>query len=185
LTEAQGVKREGFLTLSPWPRLEGLQDEKAEAEIGWLVDLVSAVRSVRSEMNVPAAAQVPLVLAAGQATEARAGRWGEALRRLARLSEITFAAKPPAGSVQLLVRGEIAAMPLKGVVDLAAERARLEKELKKVADDIDRVDKKLGNADFMARAPEEVVDEQREKLAEAEDRRAKINEALERLKGAA
>jgi valyl-tRNA synthetase len=107
------------------------------------------------------------------------------LRRLARLSEITFAAKPPAGSVQLLVRGEIAAMPLKGVVDLAAERARLEKELKKVADDIDRVDKKLGNADFMARAPEEVVDEQREKLAEAEDRRAKINEALERLKGAA
>jgi valyl-tRNA synthetase len=74
---------------------------------------------------------------------------------------------------------------LKGVVDLAAERTRLEKELKKVADDIDRVDKKLTNADFMARAPEEVVDEQREKRAEAEDRRVKINEALERLNGAA
>ena len=70
-------------------------------------------------------------------------------------------------------------------MDLAAERARLEKELKKVADDIDRVDKKLGNADFMARAPEEVVDGEREKRAEAEDRRAKISEALERLKGAA
>jgi len=185
LTSEQGAKREGLLTLAPWPRLEGLENEKAEAEIGWLVDLVSAVRSVRSEMNVPAAAQVPLVLVAGKEAEARAGRWGEALRRLARLSEISFAAKPPAGSVQLLVRGEVAAMPLKGVVDLAAERARLEKELKKVADDIDRVDKKLDNADFMARAPEEVVDEQREKRAEAESRRARIQEALERLKGAA
>jgi valyl-tRNA synthetase len=185
LTAEQGENREGLLTLAPWPRLEGLENEKAEAEIGWLIDLVSAVRSVRSEMNVPASAQVPLVLVAGKQTEARAGRWDEALRRLARLSEITFAAKPPAGSVQLLVRGEIAAMPLKGVVDLAAERVRLEKELNKVADDINRVDKKFGNADFMARAPEEVVDEQREKRAEAEDRQAKIKEALERLKGAA
>jgi valyl-tRNA synthetase len=185
LTATQGAKREGLLALASWPRLEGLENEKAEAEIGWLVDLVSAVRSVRSEMNVPAAAQVPLVLVAGKEAEARAGRWDEALRRLARLSEIAFVAKPPAGSVQLLIRGEVAAMPLKGVVDLAAERARLEKELKKVADDIDRVDKKLGNADFMARAPEEVVDEQREKRAEAEDRHAKIVEALERLKGAA
>ncbi len=185
LTSEQGAKREGLLTLAPWPRLEGLENEKAEAEIGWLIDLVSAVRSVRSEMNVPASAQMPLVLVTGKETEARAGRWDEALRRLARLSEITFAAKPPAGSVQLLVRGEVAAMPLKGVVDLAAERVRLEKELKKVADDIDRVDKKLGNADFMARAPEEVVDEQREKRAEAEDRQAKIKEALERLKSAA
>jgi len=185
LTEAQGEKRKSLLALAIWPRLEGLEDEKAEAEIGWLVDLVSAVRSVRSEMNVPTAAQVPLVFVAGKEAEARAGRWDEALRRLARLSEISFAAKPPAGSVQLLVRGEVAAMPLKGVVDLAAERARLEKELKKVADDIDRVDKKLENADFMARAPEEVVDEQREKRAEAESRRAKIHEALERLKGAA
>jgi valyl-tRNA synthetase len=86
--------------------------------------------------------------------------------------------------VQLLVRGEVAAMPLKGVVDLAAERVRLEKELKKFADDIDRVDKKFTNADFMARAPEEVVDEQREKRAEAEDRQRKIKEALERLRDA-
>ena len=184
LTAEQGAKREGLLALASWPRLEGLENEKAEAEIGWLVDLVSAVRSVRSEMNVPASAQVPLVLVAGKEAEARAGRWDEALRRLARLSEITFAAKPPAGSVQLLVRGEVVAMPLKGVVDLAAERARLEKELKKFADDIDRIDKKLGNADFMVRAPEEVVDEQREKRAEAEDRQGKIKEALERLRDA-
>jgi len=185
VTGETGPKRETLLALAPWPKLEGLENEKAEAEIGWLVDLVSAVRSVRAEMNVPAAQQVPLILVASKETREKAERWDDALKRLARLSDISFAAKPPAGSVQLLVRGEVAAMPLKGVVDFAAERARLDKELKKIVDDIDRIDKKLGNDDFMARAPEEVVDEQRERREEAEERRGKIKEALERLKGAA
>jgi valyl-tRNA synthetase len=185
VTGQVGPKRKTLLALAEWPKLEGLKNEKAEAEIGWLVDLVSAVRSVRAEMNVPAAQQVPLILVASKDTQEKAGRWDDALKRLARLSDISFADKPPAGSVQLLVRGEVAAMPLKGVVDLAAERTRLDKELKKIVDDIDRIDKKLGNADFMARAPDEVVDEQKEKREEAESRRAKINEALERLKGAA
>jgi valyl-tRNA synthetase len=87
--------------------------------------------------------------------------------------------------VQLLVRGEVAALPLKGVIDLAAERARLEKEIAKVDADIRRVDAKLGNANFLANAPEEVVEGEREKREEAETRRRKITEALERLKGAA
>ena len=87
--------------------------------------------------------------------------------------------------MQLLVRGEVAALPLKGVIDLDAERARLQKEMTRVEADIKRVDAKLGNADFMARAPEEVVEGEREKREEAEGRRAKILEALERLKGAA
>jgi valyl-tRNA synthetase len=86
--------------------------------------------------------------------------------------------------VQLLVRGETAALPLKGVIDLAAERARLAKELGKVEADIKRVDAKLGNADFLARAPEEVVEGEREKREEALARKQKIGEALERLKGA-
>jgi len=64
---------------------------KAEADIGWLVELISAVRSVRSEMNVPAAQQVPLVLVASKETRDRTGRWSDALKRLARLSEISFA----------------------------------------------------------------------------------------------
>jgi valyl-tRNA synthetase len=185
VTGEVGPKRETMLVLAPWPVHEGLADDKAEAEIGWIVDLVSAVRSVRSEMNVPAGAQIPLALVAGKDTRERAGRWNDALKRLARLSEISFVETPPSGSVQLLVRGEIAALPLAGVIDLAAERARLEKELGKIADDISRIDKKLGNADFMARAPEEVVEEQRERREEAEGRQAKVREALERLKGAA
>jgi valyl-tRNA synthetase len=185
LTGEIGPKRESLLALSQWPKLEGLENAKAEAEIGWLVDLVSAVRSVRAEMNVPAGQQVPLVLIVAKETRERAGRWEDALKRLARLSEISFAEKPPAGSVQLLVRGEIAAMPLKGVVDLAAERARLNKELAKVDADIKRVDQKLGNPKFVANANEDVVEGEREKREEALGRRAKILEAVERLKGAA
>jgi valyl-tRNA synthetase len=166
------------------PFEEQFSDPAAEAEIGWLVDLVTAVRSVRSEMNIPPATLIPLVLAGASAdNKARAGRWTDVIKRLARISEISFADAAPGGSVQLLVRGEVAAIPLKGVIDLAAEKARLDKELAKADGDIKRVDAKLGNADFMARAPEDVVEEQREKRDEAVDRRDKIVEALERLKG--
>jgi valyl-tRNA synthetase len=179
-------KRSAVLALTPWPVLEGLDDPAAEAEIGWVVDLVTAVRSVRAEMNVPPATQIPLQLAAASAaTKERAARWQDFVQRLARLSDIVFVDVPPQGAVQLLVRGEIAALPLKGVIDLAAERARLEKEIAKVDADIKRVDAKLANADFLARAPEEVVESEREKREEAAARRAKIVEALERLKGAA
>jgi valyl-tRNA synthetase len=180
------AKRASLLTLAQWPAPEGLQDEEAEAEIGWVVDLVTAVRSLRSEMNVAPATLIPLALVGASAeTQARAQRWTDVVKRLARLSEIAFAPAMPQGAVQLLVRGEVAALPLKGVIDLAAEKSRLEKELAKADADIKRVDAKLGNADFMARAPEEVVEEQRERREEAEGRRAKTLEALERLKSAA
>jgi valyl-tRNA synthetase len=178
-----GMTRESLLALSPWPRFV-FSDENAEAEIGWVIDLITAVRSVRAEMNITA--QIPLVLAAASAeSEARATRWAEFIKRLARVSEISSAAAAPAGSVQLVVRGEMAALPLKGVIDLAAERARLAKEMQKADADIARVDAKLGNANFVARAPEEVVEEEKEKREEALARKAKIAEALERLKGAA
>ncbi|KQW23095.1 valine--tRNA ligase [Afipia sp. Root123D2] len=166
------------------PFEEQFSDPAAEAEIGWLVDLVTAVRSVRSEMNIPPATLVPLVLAGTSGdSQARAGRWIDVVKRLARVSDVSFANVAPGGSVQLLVRGEVAAIPLKGVIDLAAEKTRLDKELARADGDIKRVDAKLGNADFMARAPEDVVDEQREKRDEAIGRRDKILEALERLKG--
>ncbi len=165
------------------PVTETFSDPAAEAEIGWLIDLVTAIRSVRSEMNIPPATLFPLTLVnAPPETRERAWRWSDVIKRLARVADISFADAPPQGSLQLLVRGEIAAIPLKGVVDLAAERARLDKEIAKADADIKRVDAKLGNADFVARAPEEVIDEQREKRDEAEARRAKLLEALDRLK---
>ena len=181
-----GPAREELLILSSWPEHDRLEDAAAEAEIGWVVDLITAIRSVRAEMNVPPASHLPLLLAASSdETRRRAERWETFIKRLARVSNIGFAEAPPAGAVQLLVRGEVVALPLKGVVDLAAERGRLEKEMAKVAGDIARIDAKLGNADFLKRAPEEVVEGEREKREEAETRRAKIIEALDRLKGAA
>ena len=83
--------------------------------------------------------------------------------------------------MQLIVRGEVAALPLEGVVDLEAEVARLDKERAKLAGDIDKIDVKLANADFLARAPEEIVDEQRERRDAAQARKRKIEEALARL----
>ena len=180
-----GPKREQILALSPWPDLTGLVDEAAEAEIGWVVDLVTEIRSARSETNVPAGAQIPLVLVASSAdVRARAERWGDIVRRLARLSEIAFADAAPKSSVQLIVRGEVAALPLEGIVDLAAETTRLQKEIQKLDGEIAKIDAKLGNADFLKRAPEEVVEEQRERKEEAEERKRKIGEALARLNAA-
>ena len=176
-------KHDALLAFDKWPSLQGLADDKAEAEIGWVIDLVTAIRSVRAEMNITAA--IPVVLAGASAeSKARAERWAEFIKRLARVSDISSAATAPKGSVQLVVRGEVAALPLKGVIDLAAERARLAKEMQKADADIARVDAKLNNPNFMARAPEEVVEEEQEKREEALARKIKIAEALDRLKDA-
>jgi valyl-tRNA synthetase len=162
---------------------DDFSDPAAEAEIGWVVDLVTAIRSVRSEMNIPPATLIPLVLSGASAeTQARAQRWNDTVKRLARLAEISFADRPPEGAVQLLVRGEVVALPLKGVIDLSAEKARLEKEIVKADADIKRVDAKLGNEKFVANAPEEIVEEEKEKREAAVERKAKLQEALERLK---
>ena len=159
-------------------------DEAAESEIGWLVDLVTAVRSLRAEMNIAPSTLTPLVLVGAAAeTQARAQRWSDVIKRLARLGDISFADKTPEGTVQLIVRGEVAGLPLKGLIDVAAEQARLEKELAKAEADIKRADAKLSNEKFVANAAEEVVEEEREKRAAAEARKAKVLEALERLKG--
>jgi valyl-tRNA synthetase len=183
VTAEQGPTRINLLALSDWPKLEGLADDKAEGEIGWVIDLVTAIRSARAEMNITAA--IPLVLSgASTETRARAARWAEFVKRLARVSEISSAPAAPPGSVQLIVRGEVAALPLKGVIDFAAERARLSKEMQKADADIARSDAKLNNPKFMERAAEEVVEEEKEKREEAVARKAKIAEALERLKGA-
>jgi valyl-tRNA synthetase len=161
-------------------------DPAAEAEIGWVVDLVTAIRSLRAEMNIPPATLIPLVLV-GDVAQARqrAMHWNDVIKRMARLADISFAERAPEGSVQLLVRGDVAALPLKGVIDLSAEKARLDKELARADADIRRVDAKLANEKFIANAPEEIVDEEREKREAAVARKTKILEALDRLKSAA
>ncbi len=175
----------GIIVL-PSPSTQEFSDPAAEAEIGWVVDLVTAIRSLRAEMNIPPATLMPLMLVDASAeAQQRAERWSDIIKRLARLADVSFTKRPPDGAMQLLVRGEIAALPLKGVIDLAAEKARLDKEMAKVEADIRRVDAKLANEKFIANAPEEIVEEEKEKREEAVARKAKILEALERLRSAA
>jgi valyl-tRNA synthetase len=177
-------KRDPLLTLSQWPSLEDIGDPGAEAEIGWVIDLITSIRSVRAEMNVNVA--LPLVMIrVGDHVWERAQRWSEFIKRMAKISSVTRVPIPKPGTLQLVVRGEIAGLELAGLVDLAAERARLAKEMAKCDADIARVDAKLGNPNFVARAPEEVVEEEKEKREEAQLRKAKIAEALQRLEGAA
>jgi valyl-tRNA synthetase len=182
--KGEAIPERGMLALAPWPDLAGLADAEAEAEVGFVVDLVSEVRSARSETSVPAAAQVPLVLVgASEAVRARVAAWRDTLVRLARLSEISFADSAPKNSVQLLVRGSVAALPLEGIVDLAAEVSRLQKEAVKAEGEIRKIEAKLGNADFVARAPEEIVEENRERRDAEIERLGKLREALARLEG--
>jgi valyl-tRNA synthetase len=184
VTAEKGPVRDNLLALTAWPGQGALADEDAESEIGWVIDLIATIRSLKAEMNIMGT-EIPLVLAGvSAATEARAGRWADVIKRMARLSSLSSAPSPPPGSVQLVVRGEIAALPLKDVIDFDAERARLDKELARIEAEIARIDGKLANADFVKRAPEEVVEVERERREEAHARRRKILEALERLKGA-
>jgi len=174
-----------MLALAAWPGQQPYFMD-AHEEVGWLIDLVSAVRSVRTEMNVPAASLIQIEFVnPSETTRKRAELWDSAFNRLARISGSVFSNKVQPGSIQIIVGGEVVALQLQGVIDLAAERARLTKEMAKCDADIARVDQKLGNADFLKRAPEEIVEGEREKREEAQARKTKIAEALERLQGAA
>ncbi len=173
------------LALTRWPE-PAFTDLAADAEINGLVELVGAIRSVRSEMNVPPAAKTQLVLVGEDAgLTARLARHAAAIERLARIEGMTNAERPPLGSAQVVVGGATFALPLAGVVDFSAEEARLEKEIARVAGEIGRIDKKLANAKFVARAPEEVVEAEREKRAAYAADSERLAAALKRVKDAA
>ena len=172
--------RDGPLIGSFWPEYpDSLADPAAADEMGWVVRLISAIRAVRSEMNVPAAAKIPMLLkGAGEATADRLETHNGIITRLARLDSAgTTDGEAPKGAVQEVIDEATILLPLEGVVDFAQERARLEKEAAKIEADIAKLDKKLGNQQFLAKAPEEVVEEQRE-------RKADLERALERLRAA-
>ena len=170
-----------LLALSAWPT-PSFEDAAAAGEINWLIDLITAVRSVRSEMNVPAAAMVSLsVSGAVFATAARLQTYDALIRRLARVETINLAHAPEKGAVQIVLGEATLSMPLAGVIDIAAERARLAREVEKAAREIARIEAKLGNEQFMAKAKEVVIEEQRERLVEATQLRARTEAALTRL----
>ncbi|MBD3832189.1 MAG: valine--tRNA ligase [Brevundimonas sp.] len=179
----EGPARESLLIGAEWPVLpDTFVDASAEAEIGWLVDLVGEIRALRAEMNVPPSAKPPLAFVAPDAVTAeRIARHRDLLLTLGRVSEITSVEAAPAGAVTFVSGSTTAALSLAGIIDLTAERARLEKEIAVFESDIGHVNKKLGNPNFVSRAAPEVVDEQRAKLAEAEEGKVKLQAALARL----
>ena len=176
-----GIVRAAMLVTTEWPRGGSTTSEAAD-EIDWLVSLITEIRSVRAEMNVPAGAQIPLVLVgAGDVTKVRAKTHEAAILRLARISSIAHADVAPKASAQIVLGETTACLPLEGVIDVAAERNRLSKELEKASQEIGRIDKMFSNPQFMAKAKEEVIEENREKRDEYVARKAKVEEALARL----
>jgi valyl-tRNA synthetase len=171
----------GMLIGQPWPAPVAM-DAAADAEMNWLVTLISDIRSARSELNVPAGAKLKMqVVGANAGTQQRLDTHRAAIERLARVEGIETAAAAPKASLQIVLGEATYALPVGDVIDLKAEGARLAKEIKKLEDEIGKIDAKLGNANFVSRAPEEVVEEQRERRAQAEQTRARLSAALKRL----
>jgi valyl-tRNA synthetase len=185
LWEKMSDNRAGRLIGARWPSHESaLAAPEAEAEMDWVVRLISAIRSVRAEMNVPPAAKLALKLkGASAATKARLETHKPLILTLARLdSAEADDAQAPKGSVQVVVDEATAILPLAGHIDVAKEVARLEKEIAKLADDIGKTEKKLSNPAFVEKADPDVVAEARERMAELAVAKGKLAEALERLK---
>jgi len=175
--------RTTLLIEAEWPDLSALTvNVDARAEMNWVIELVQGVRSIRSEMNVPPSAKIALVLKDANAeTKLRLDRHQDVIATLARLSSATVANAIPPGSAQFVIGEAAAALPLGDVIDFAKERARLEKELKKAHDEIARFDAKLANQQFVSRAPEDVLQEQRDKRADAAALALRLKEAIGRL----
>jgi valyl-tRNA synthetase len=157
--------------------------EAAREELDWVVRLIGLVRSVRTEMNVPPSTPAPVLLRdAAPETMARAERWIEAIRRLARASEVrALDGALPKGSAQAVLDEATVVLPLEGLIDLAAEQKRLTGARDKAAAEARKVAQKLANADFVRRAPEDVVEENRERLAGYQAEVARLEAALGRI----
>jgi valyl-tRNA synthetase len=167
--------------VAPWPELAALPDNQhARDEMRWVVDLVSGVRSIRAEMNVPPAARIALLLVGAEPGN-RLERNRDAILTLGRLLQIAHADAVPRGAAQFVVGDTLAALPLGDVIDFAKERMRLAKELAKAESEIAKFDAKLNNPDFVARAPEDVIEEQKEKREDALALAARLKEAVARL----
>jgi valyl-tRNA synthetase len=180
--------REGGLITARWPEFpDTLADPQIEAEMDWVIRCVSAIRAVRSEMNVPPAAKIPLMVGnAGEVTSASLETHGDVISVMARLDSITRGDthddEVPKGALQIVLDEATLILPLAGIIDVAAEQARLQKEIAHQKDEISRFDKKLANEKFIAKAPPEVVAEQREKREAALGELDKLGQALERLR---
>jgi valyl-tRNA synthetase len=179
-----GYGEPGSLIRTAWPLPIPVPDAaQARVELDWVVRLIGQVRSVRNEMNVPPSKPSPVLLQGAPAEMlGRVERWIEAIRRLARASEVLpLTGDVPKGSAQAVLEETTIVLPLEGLIDIAAERGRLAKECDKLAAEAKKLSQKLDNADFVSRAPAEVVADNQERLAAARSEIVRLQAALERL----
>lgn len=178
--------RANALIVEQWPVYDAAAiDAAADTEINWLIDLISEVRSVRSEMNVPGSAKVPLTLTgAGAQTQGWLSTHRDLILFLGRLGEVGVAETAPVGSVPFVIAEATGNLSVAEFIDLKAEAARLAKDIAAFDKTIEGTRRKLDNPEFVKKAPEEVITENQERLKDAEDGKARLSAALERLKAA-
>ena len=180
------VKEETGLIKYPWPQAEEI-DTAALNDIDWVIDFITAIRSLRAEMNLPAGAKLNVYLKdANTASCKNMETFRQIICSLARLEKLECFGKDAEISkdmVQSVFKEASILLPLKGVVDFAAEKERLQKELEGLNKNLEGYAKKLGNANFVERAPAAVVEEEKRRQAEALESKAKIEAALERIAG--
>jgi valyl-tRNA synthetase len=179
--------KDDWLQTKMWPVFDAkITNEAASEEMNWVVRLISDIRSVRADMNVPAAAQIKMLLkGANAANQQRLKTYNDIIRRLARLesAEISEAA-PQKGAIQIVLDEANIILPIADVIDIDQERTRLKKEIEKVSQSIEKINKMLSNPGFLAKAPEEVVEEQKETMRDAENARLKLSLALKQIEAA-
>jgi valyl-tRNA synthetase len=174
--------RANELIVAHWPvSLYGV-DSEAQAEIDWLIRLVSAIRTARTELNVPPGAKLPMVVRdASEETGRRLDRQGAALARLGRVESLSFGDAPAGGAAQIVVDEATFILPLEGVIDIAAEKARLAKALAAAEKERDGLGNRLNNPAFVEKAKAEAVAKAREDHAEKSAEADRLKAALERL----
>jgi valyl-tRNA synthetase len=179
-----GYGAPGSLIRAAWPEPFAVTaPAEARAEISWLVKLISEIRTVRSEMNVPPSVKTPIFLKdAAPETLIRAARWEEAIFRMARASSIgKLDGEVPKGAAQAVVDEATVILPLAELIDLAAERARLQAARAKAAAELEKVRAKLADEKFVARAPESIIEENKERHEMFSAEIARLDAALGRI----
>ena len=183
VTAPEAAPRSGLLCHAAWPSI-AFDDAEAAADINWLIELVGEIRSVRTEMNVaPAAEAVFVAVQPNAALVARLERHDASLRRLARLKSVDLVNEAPDQAAQFVLGGATFALPLGGMIDVDAERTRLLKARDKAEAEAARIDNKLGNERFVANAPAEIVEQEREKRDAYRAEAAKLTLALAKIGG--
>jgi len=170
------------LIVAEWPVALYEVDTDAQGEIDWLIRLVSAIRTARTELNVPPGAKLRMVVRdASETTRGRLDRQGAALARLGRIESLAFGEDVAGGAAQIVVDEATFILPLEGVIDIAAEKTRLEKALASAAKERDSLGGRLSNPAFVEKAKPEAVAKAREDHAEKTAEAERLKAALDRL----